>query len=67
MLRANLKADVETIVGFARAARQAKEVGSGQMWGRIAGFPSSDQTEAWAVDQFRKAGITDVRISPGTR
>ena len=59
-----LKADVETIVGFARAAGRDKEIGSGQMWGRIAGFPSSDKTVDWAVDQFRKAGITDARTQP---
>jgi hypothetical protein len=56
-----IKRDVETIVGFARAAQQSKEVGGGQMWGRIAGFPSSDKTVDWAIDQFRRAGITDVR------
>ena len=37
---AAMKADVDTIVGFARN----KEIGNGQMWGRIAGFPSSDRT-----------------------
>jgi hypothetical protein len=61
---ASIKADVDTIVGFARSARESKEIGSGQMWGRIAGFPSSDKTVAWALDQFRKAGITDVRTQP---
>jgi hypothetical protein len=54
---AALKADVDTIVGFARH----REVGSGQMWGRIAGFPSSDRTVEWALDQFRKAGITELK------
>src|SRR5687768_16945456 len=38
-----IKRDVATIVGLAQSARAAKEVGSGQMWGRIAGFPSSDR------------------------
>ena len=37
------------------------------MWGRISGFPSSDKTVDWAVDQFRKAGITDVRTQPITQ
>lgn len=55
-----IKADVDTIVGFARN----KEVGTGQMWGRIAGFPSSDRTVNWALDQFRKAGITEIRTQP---
>lgn len=57
---AAIRADVETIVNFARN----REIGTGQMWGRIAGFPSSDRTVAWALDQFRKAGITDLRTQP---
>jgi hypothetical protein len=57
-----IKADVAAIVGIAQAARASKEVGRGQMWGRIAGFPSSDTTVDWAVGEFRKAGITDVRV-----
>ena len=60
----SIQRDVATIVGFAHSARTAKEIGSGQMWGRIAGFPSSDKTVEWAVDQFRKAGITDIRRQP---
>ena len=58
---AAIKADVQTIVGFATAARTSKEIGSGQMWGRISGFPSSQKTVEWTLEQFRKAGITDVR------
>jgi hypothetical protein len=61
---ATLKADVETIVNFAKASRARREIGSGQMWGRIAGFPSAEQTTAWAADEFRQAGITDVRLQP---
>lgn len=64
---AAMKADVETIVNIARAAGRAKEVGSGQMWGRISGFPSSEKTVAWAVDQFRNAGIVDVKTQPITQ
>ena len=56
-----IKADVATIVGFARAAAQRKEIGNGQMWGRISGFPSSSTTVDWAVNEFRKAGIADVK------
>jgi len=62
-----LKTDVETIVGFARAAGQRKEIGNGQMWGRISGFPSSSTTVEWAVDQFRKAGIADVKTQEITQ
>ena len=61
---AAMKADVQTIVQFAVNSRARKEVGSGQMWGRISGFPSSDTTVAWAADQFRQAGIKEVRIQP---
>lgn len=60
---ASIKADVDTIVGFARN----KEIGSGQMWGRIAGFPSSDRTVDWALDQFRKAGITEIKTQTITQ
>jgi len=61
---AAMKADVATIVGFSTEARMGREVGTGQMWGRIAGFPSNDRTVAWAVEQFRSAGIGDVRTQP---
>lgn len=61
---ARLKDDVATIVGFAKQSRAEHEIGSGQMWGRIAGFPSNDRTAAWASDRFRAAGITDVRMQP---
>ena len=61
---AAIKSDVQTIVGFATAARNSKEIGSGQMWGRISGFPSSQKTVEWTLEQFRKAGITDVRTQP---
>ncbi len=56
-----IKRDLETIVSIAHAARTGKEIGNGQMWGRIAGFPSSDRAVEWTLDQFRKAGISDVR------
>lgn len=61
---AAIKADVETIVGFSKTSQSSKEIGSGQMWGRISGFPSSRTTVEWTVDQFRKAGITDARTQP---
>jgi len=64
---AAIKSDVETIVGFAKSARAAKEIGNGQMWGRISGFPSSQKVIEWAADQFRKAGITDVKTQPITQ
>jgi hypothetical protein len=59
---ATIRSDLETIVGFSKESRATHEVGSGQLWGRISGLPSSAKTVSWAADQFRKAGITDVRI-----
>jgi len=64
---AAIKSDVETIVGFAKAAQASKEIGAGQMWGRISGFPSGQKPVDWAVDQFRKAGITDVKTQAITQ
>lgn len=62
-----IKADVTTLVGFATSARDSKEIGNGQMWGRISGFPSQAKTVDWAVDQFRNAGIADVKTQPITQ
>jgi hypothetical protein len=64
---AAIRADLETIVGFSKESRATREVGSGQLWGRISGFPSSTTTVEWAAEQFRKAGIEDVRIQPLTQ
>ena len=64
---AALRADLETIVGFSKESRASREIGSGQLWGRVTGFPSSSKTINWAAEQFRKAGIADVRIQPMTQ
>jgi hypothetical protein len=63
----SLRADLETIVGFSKESRATKEVGNGQLWGRITGLPSSSKTINWAADQFRKAGIKDVKLQPMTQ
>jgi len=55
-----VRSDLDTIVSFAQESRSNKEIGSGQLWGRITGFPSGTKTVAWAVDQFNKAGIAQV-------
>src|SRR5262245_1535065 len=59
-----IKADVEAIVNFAKESRSSREIGSGQMWGRVTGLPSGAKTVSWAADQFRKAGIADVKVQP---
>src|SRR5687767_3392317 len=64
LVGAAIKADVETIVGFSKESRNGREIGSGQMWGRIAGLPSGARTVGWAVEQFRKAGIANAASQP---
>jgi hypothetical protein len=64
---AAIRADLETIIGFSKDSRQSREIGSGQLWGRVAGFPSATRTVEWAVQQFRKAGIQDVKTQPITQ
>jgi hypothetical protein len=58
---AAIKNDVETIVGFSKASRESREFGSGQLWGRVSGFPSSAKTVDWGVAQLRSAGISDTK------
>ena len=58
-----IRADVETVIAFATESRTTRGIGSGQLWGRITGFPSSIKTVNWAAEQFRKAGIKDVRAA----
>jgi len=64
LVGSTIRADLETIVGFSKESRTTREIGSGQLWGRITGWPSSAKTIAWAADQFRKAGIADVKLQP---
>ena len=67
LLGATLKADVDTIVNFAKQSRATKEMGSDQMWGRVSGFPSRSRPWIWAVREFRKAGIADVKVQSITQ
>ncbi len=59
---ASMWRDLETIIGFAHESRSSREIGSGQLWGRVTGFPSSRRTIEWAAEQFRRAGIADVEV-----
>ncbi len=59
---ARIQHDLETIVGFSRASRELHEIGGGQLWGRITGFPSGAATVTWAAEQFRAAGIAEVAL-----
>lgn len=64
---AALGADFTTIVGFAKASRARREIGDGQLWGRVAGLPSADDTVTWAAGQLKNAGIADVRLQRVTQ
>ena len=55
LVGAPIKADVETIVGFSKESQNSGEIGSGQMWGRIAGLPSGAKTVGWAASSIRRA------------
>jgi Peptidase family M28 len=64
---AAIRADLEQIVAIAKESQTTREIGSGQLWGRIAGFPSGAKTARWAVEAFRRAGITDVKLQTITQ
>ena len=59
---ARIQRDLATIVAFSRRSRERREVGDGQLWGRITGLPSGAETVAWATEQFRAAGISEVEL-----
>jgi hypothetical protein len=61
---AAIRKDLEAIVAISHESRASREVGSGQMYGRIAGYPSGAKSAAWSVNQLRHAGIADVRLQP---
>jgi hypothetical protein len=55
-----IRNDLERIVAFAKQSKATREIGSGQLWGRVSGFPSSAKTIDWAVAELRTAGIKQV-------
>jgi hypothetical protein len=61
---AAIRKTLETIIGFSKESRTTRELGSAQIWGRVAGYPSEMKATSWAADEFRKAGIKDVRLQP---
>ena len=64
---AAIRADLEQIVGIAKDSQKTREIGAGQLWGRISGFPSGTRTANWSADALRRAGIKDVRLQPITQ
>lgn len=61
---ATIRADLDAIVAFSKESRATREIGTGQLWGRVSGLPSSEKTIRWAADQFRQAGIKSVNVQP---
>ncbi|HVF16893.1 MAG TPA: M28 family peptidase [Steroidobacteraceae bacterium] len=64
LLGSRIRKDLERIVEFSKESRAKREIGSGQLWGRVSGFASSAATIEWSASQLRAAGITDVRMQP---
>lgn len=60
----SLRASLDGIIRFSKESRAMHEVGTGQQWGRISGFPSATNAIFWAAEQFRSAGIRDVQVQP---
>ena len=54
--------DLREIVDFSVQSRLSQELGGGQMWGRVSGFPSASATIEWVTNQFRQAGIADIQV-----
>ncbi|MBT8147498.1 MAG: hypothetical protein KJN90_11645, partial [Gammaproteobacteria bacterium] len=57
-----ISADLRSIVDFSVQSRVARELGGDQLWGRVSGFASARATIDWTVEQFRQAGIGDIRV-----
>jgi hypothetical protein len=53
-----IKADVATIIGFSLESRAAGDY----LWGRMSGAPAYYRTASWAVDQLKRAGLTDAHL-----
>lgn len=51
---------LETIVGFSKWSRETKEIGSGQLWGRVTGLQSGQRTMDWVEQRFREAKVPRV-------
>lgn len=56
--------DLETVVAFSKQSRDEQEIGNGQLWGRISGFPSAERTIEWMVERYQEVGIAQTAIQP---
>ncbi len=53
--------DLQRIVDFSYDSLRRRELGGTQIWGRVSGFRSGEETIQWAAEQLLEAGIEDVR------
>ncbi|MFT3725792.1 MAG: M28 family peptidase [Hyphomonadaceae bacterium] len=53
-----IRSSVEQVIGFAQDMRED----GNQMWGRISGFPSEDETAKWLAGEFRGIGLEKVEV-----
>ena len=63
----NIWPDLVEIVDISKQSMATKEIGEGQLWGRISGFASGATTTQWAVEKFKAAGISNVEIQSFTQ
>ena len=64
LVGASIRKDLEAIVGISKESRATHEIGEGALWGRVSGYPSGTKAVNYAIEQFKKAGIADVRVQP---
>jgi hypothetical protein len=57
---ASIWEDLSRIVQFSVESRASREVGDGQLWGRITGLPSGEATMTWAAERLEAAGVPRV-------
>ena len=56
-----IQRDLAMIVSFSAWSRETKEVGAGQLWGRITGLPSGDRTMEWVERRLKEAKVPQVQ------
>lgn len=62
-----IRKDLERIVAFSHESRASREIGAGQLWGRVSGFASSAKTVDWAVARLRAYGVERVETQTLTQ
>jgi hypothetical protein len=53
-----IRTSLEQVIGFAQDMRED----GNQMWGRISGLPSEDETAKWLATEFRSVDLEDVAV-----